>query len=81
MSLKLPKQFSFRAEEWPEWVEEFVRFRNVSKLSQEDGVTQRNTLLYVMGPEFEKIYQNQTFSERTVGEEADARQEMEFDTD
>ena len=81
MSLKPPKQFSFRAEERPEWVEEFVRFRNVSKLSQEDGVTQRDTLLYVMGPEFEKIYQNQTFSERTVGEEADARQEMEFDTD
>ena len=79
--LKPPKQFSFGAEKWPEWVKEFGRFRNASKLSKEDGVTQRDTVLCVMGPESEKIFHTLTFDERTVGEGADAKQEMELDTD
>ena len=76
--LKPPKQFSFGAEKWPEWVKEFGRFRNASKLSKEDGVTQRDTVLCVMGPESEKIFHTLTFDERTVGEGADAKQEMEL---
>ena len=80
--LNSPKQFSFGAEEeWPEWVKNFGgRFRNASKLPKEDGVTQRDTVLCVMGPESEKIFHTLTFDERTVGEGADAKQEMELDT-
>ena len=34
-----------------------------------------------MGPKSEKIFHTLTFDERTIGEGADARQEMELDTD
>ena len=80
MCLKPPKQFSFRVEEWPEWAKEFCRFRNASKLSKDDGITQRDTLLYVIGPESKKNFETLVFSKRTVREGKAARQEKQTDT-
>ncbi len=79
--LKTPEQFSFKPEEWPAWIQEFKRYRNAAKLSKEEGEIQRDTLLYVMGRESEKIFQTFNFVEITVGQGEDARQIQENDTD
>ena len=63
MRLDPPKKFSFRPEEWPEWSTEFRRFRTAGKLHLEDGEIQRDTLIYCMGQEAEKIYRTLTFDE------------------
>ena len=47
--LHAPEKFSFRPNEWEEWIEEFSRYRRAMKLHKEDGETQRDTLIYVMG--------------------------------
>ena len=61
MRLDPPKKCSFRLEEWPEWSTEFRRFRTAGKLHLEDGEIQRDTLVYCMGQEAEKIYRTLTF--------------------
>ena len=63
MRLDPPKKFSFRPEEWPEWSTEFRRFRTAGKLHLENGEIQRDTLIYCMGQEAEKIYRTLTFDE------------------
>ena len=45
------------------------------------GETQRDSLLYIMGSESEKIFQNLEFHTVTVGEEEDATEVQEKDTD
>ena len=47
--LQPPEKFSFKPVEWTEWIEEFGRYRRAMKLHKEDGETQRDTLIYVMG--------------------------------
>ena len=74
--LKPPESFSFKPTEWPAWIREFRRFRNASKLAKEDGETQRDCLLYVMGRESEKIFG--TFRFAPGGEDGANR---ELDTD
>lgn len=80
MAIRLdpPKRFSFKAEEWPLWISEFKRFRNASKLKDETGEVQRDTLLYVMGPEAEKVFRSLQFgkTQNDDGTEVD-----EVDTD
>ena len=61
MRLEPPKQFSFKAEEWPAWIREYKRFANASKLKNEEGDVQRDTLLYVMGPESDKVHRTLVF--------------------
>ncbi|RUS71780.1 hypothetical protein EGW08_020463 [Elysia chlorotica] len=63
MRLEPPNKFNFVAEQWPEWSAEFKRFRSASKLSKEDQDTQRDTLLYCMGRESEKIFSTFKFEE------------------
>ncbi|GFN95005.1 retrovirus-related pol polyprotein from [Plakobranchus ocellatus] len=63
MRLDPPHKFSFRPEEWPEWSMEFKRFRTAGKLHLEDGEIQRDTLIYCMGQEAEKIYRTLQFDE------------------
>ena len=75
------QKFSFRAEERQKWCEEFRRFGSVSKLTEELGETQRESLLYIMDSESEKIFQNLEFRAVTVGEGDDAREVQEMDTD
>ena len=73
-----PKKFSFRAEEWSAWVTEFRRFRNASKLSKESGEVQRDTLLYVMGSDSEKIFRSLKF-EKVTQPNGDEVQEVDTD--
>ena len=81
-NLPPPSKFSFKPEEWPAWLSNFKRFRNASKLSKEDGETQRDTLLYVMGgEESSKIFETLEFVKKTEGEGDDAREIEEKDTD
>ncbi|GFR61185.1 Pol polyprotein [Elysia marginata] len=61
MRLEPPNKFNFVAEQWSEWAAEFRRFRNASKLSQEDVDTQLDTLIYCMGREANKIFCTFTF--------------------
>ncbi|GFO45821.1 Pol polyprotein [Plakobranchus ocellatus] len=61
MRLDPPRKFSFRPEEWPEWSTEFKRFRTAGKLHLEDGEIQRDTLIYCMWQEAEKIYRTLQF--------------------
>ena len=63
MRLDPPKKFSFRSEEWPEWSTELRRFRTAGKLHLEDGEIQRDTLIYCIGQEAEKICRTLTFDE------------------
>ena len=56
MRLDPPKKFSFRPEEQSEWSTVFRKFRTAGKLHLEDGEIQRDTLIYRMGQEAEKIY-------------------------
>ena len=76
--LEAPTKFSFRAEEWPEWITEFRRYRNASKLSQESGEVQRDTLLYVMGKDSEKVFRSLTFG-RIPGPDDTEIQERDTD--
>ena len=75
-----PQDFSFKAEEWPKWCWEFRRFRSASKLTEVSGETQRDSLLYIMGSESEKIFQT-LVKTVIVGEDEDARVVQEMDTD
>ena len=68
-----PPKFSFRPNEWLEWIEEFGRFRTATKLNKEDGDVQRDSLLYSMGGrEANRILRTLTF----VSPEKD----IEYDT-
>ena len=44
-----PPRFSFRAADWEEWSEDFMRFRRATKLHKEHGDVQRDSFLYSMG--------------------------------
>lgn len=79
--LKTPANFSFNPEEWPAWIQEFRRYRNASKLAKEDGEIQRDTLLYIMGRESEKVFQTFRFETRMVTEGEEVLEERETDTD
>ena len=64
-----PQKFSFMASEWPDWINEFKRFRTATKLNKEEGEVQRDSFLYAMGvKEAEKIMKTFTFQD---GEDTD----------
>ena len=43
-----PAPFSFKPNEWPEWLDEFARFRIATTLHKEEGDVQRDSLLCVI---------------------------------
>ncbi len=47
---KQPERFSFVADEWPEWRDEFMAFRSASGLKKQKFIEQRESLFYAMGP-------------------------------
>ena len=62
-----------RPEEWPQWIAEFRRFRTASKLAEGNNPeVQRDTLLYCIGPESEKVFKSLTF--------ADGERDTDFET-
>ena len=49
-SINAPEQFNFnKPEQWPNWIRRFERYRMASKLSEEEGKHQVNTLMYLIG--------------------------------
>ena len=41
--------FSFKPNEWQEWLDELARFRIATKLHKEEGDVQRLVVIYAMG--------------------------------
>ena len=53
--IRHPGSFSFRAEEWDEWLPRFERFRRISGLENNMEDVQIDYLLYEMGGKSEQI--------------------------
>ena len=67
-----PAPFSFKPNEWPQWLDEFARFRIATKLHKEEGDVQRDSLLYAMGgQQANRIFRTLTF----VAPEVDTKYE------
>ena len=47
--VKTPPGFSFKACDWKDWRDEFLKYRNITKLADEPGDRQRDSLIYHMG--------------------------------
>lgn len=55
-NLKEPEPFDFsKASEWTDWKKRFERYRIATKLSQESSEEQVNRLIYIMGPQADKL--------------------------
>ncbi|CAL9693588.1 unnamed protein product [Knipowitschia caucasica] len=62
-----PESFDFtQPSAWPTWRQRFSRFRIATKLDQEDGDVQVNTLLYAMGKESEPVFSTFAFPDDVV---------------
>ena len=81
----LPPRFSFKPKEWEAWIADFKRFRRLIKLHNDDGETNRDTLLYHMGTEkAEKIMSGFKWMKIKVpdpGKPGDTKEIQEVDTD
>ena len=79
-----PSKFSFKADDWKDWLAEFDRFRICSKLYKDPGEEQRDALLYCMGvKEATKIFNTFTFEGKyTVrGRDGSTAERDESETD
>ena len=68
LKLSPPDRFDFsKPLDWPDWKQNFLRFRLATKLHKEDGDVQVSALIYTMGREAEHVYKSFTLEE---GDEA-----------
>ena len=68
LKLSPPDRFDFsKPLDWPDWKQNFLRFRLATKLHKEDGDMQVSALIYTMGREAEHVYKSFTLEE---GDEA-----------
>ena len=68
LKLSPPDRFdSSKPLDWPDWKQNFLRFRLATKLHKEDGDVQVSALIYTMGREAEHVYKSFTLEE---GDEA-----------
>jgi len=68
LKLSPPDRFDFsKPLDWPDWKQNFLRFRLTRKLHKEDGDVQVSALIYTMGREAEHVYKSLTLEE---GDEA-----------
>lgn len=78
-----PEKFDFtRPSEWPMWRRRFDRYRVATKLDQDSGEVQVNTLLYAMGKEAEAIYESFVYDQIQRAEDWDGEEvdpEMNYD--
>jgi hypothetical protein len=51
-----PSHFSFKAEEWEDWLEDYKEFRILTKAASESGEFQIVALIHHMGGEAKKIF-------------------------
>ena len=54
-TVKAPDKFSYKAEEWPQWIRRFERYRLASDLAEKESPVQVNTLIYCLGEKSEDI--------------------------
>lgn len=79
-----PEQFDFsKPADWPIWRRRFDRYMVATKLNQDSGEVQVNTLLYAMGREAEAIYDSFMYSDsdsdNEEGNEGEERTSSMFD--
>lgn len=59
-----PENFTFeKPTEWPEWKQQFERYRIATKLHKDKGQVQVSCLIYAMGNEAENIFKSFTFAQ------------------
>ena len=64
LKLSPPERFDFsKPLDWPDWKQNFLRFRLATKLHKEDGDVQVSALVYTMGREAEHVYKSFTLAE------------------
>ena len=77
---KTPPPFSFKPEEWEAWKRDFLRFRNMTRLSKEPGDVQRDSLLYYMGTvQAEEVMATFTWGKTRITDPNDATATIEVD--
>ncbi|PIK42334.1 hypothetical protein BSL78_20817 [Apostichopus japonicus] len=69
-----PGTFSFKSEDWEQWIKRFERFRSASGLSEKPSVTQVDMLIYCMGEQAEEIFNSFTFPPIVVVTESEGSQ-------
>ena len=68
LKLSPPDRFDFsKTLDWPDWKQNFLRFRLATNLHKEDGDVQVSALIYRMGKEAEHMYKSFTLEK---GDEA-----------
>ena len=64
LKLSPPERFDFyKLLDWPDWKQNFLRFKLATKLHKEDGDVQVSTLVYTMGRKAEHVYKSFTLAE------------------
>ena len=64
LKLSPPEKFDFsKPLDWPDWKQNFLRFRLATKLHKEEGAVQVSALIYTMGREAEHVYKSFTLAE------------------
>ena len=68
LKLSPPDRFDFsKPLDWPDWKQNFLRFRLATKLHKEDGDLQVSARNYAIGREAEHVYKSFTFDEGDEG--------------
>ena len=64
LKLSPPEKFDFsKPLDWPDWKQNFLRFRLATKLYKEEGVVQVSALIYTMGRAAEHVYKSFTLAD------------------
>ena len=64
LKLSPPEKFDFsKPLDWPDWKQNFLRFRLGTKLHKEEGAMQVSALIYTMGREAEHVYKSFTLAD------------------
>ena len=64
LKLSPPEKFDFsKPLDWPDWKQNFLRFRLATKFDKEEGIVQVSTLIYTMGREAEHVYKSFTLAD------------------
>ena len=64
LKLSPPEKFDFsKLLDWPDWKQNFLRFRLATKLHKGEGTVQVSALIYTMGREAEHVYKSCTLAD------------------
>ena len=75
-----PPKFTFKANDWECWIQDYGRFRIASKIHREEGEVQRDTLLYCMGSkQAEEVMQTFKWEKKRIPNPENAEETIEVD--